>query len=234
MIYLLAIFEDGFIDAFLNNIFIGIVPLIAVLVVIIFIVKILNKKSKDQRKKFAQMLKDDNEANYSRAKDIDEDFFYKPNVDDLPIKEYDESSKLYMRQQKALEGIEKKMVKFHSEKTNTELKNIFGAVNLEYIIRYEENFAKCMQNYRLWAELLIENEDFESAEIILKESVRAGSEISHSYNMLANVYEHLGNKTALLQLKTTVENTRFPARTNVLQHIEFVLDKLERQSEETQ
>lgn len=231
MLNLLAFFEEGFLNIFLDNLLIGIIPLIIILLIIILIVKISNKKSSKDRKKFIKLLKEDNDSNFSRTKDIDKDFFYIPDINILPIKDYDSDSKIFSRQKKAIEMIDKKMVKFKTEKSNIELKKMFGASNLEYIIRYEENFARYMQSLRLWAESLLEINDTESAKIILKESISAGSEISYSYTILADIYFKNKDNKEILRLKTIVENSNFPAKLNVLSYINSLLQKIDIENE---
>ncbi|MCL2575225.1 MAG: hypothetical protein FWE33_02215 [Defluviitaleaceae bacterium] len=222
-----AFFEDGFTDLLLGHLLFPIILAVILIIGITIVIRIGSKQGKIQRRT-ARMLADDSAANSVRLKKIDPSYFFVPNVDELPFKEYsDEDIKkpqgTYLWQKKALDASAKKMLHFDEEYSNTELKKMFGAANLEFVARYEENFTNYIHTLRNWAQALINDGFKDDAQKVLEFAAKAGSEVSQTYIMLADIYAEKNDNQALQSLKNTLATRRIPAKDAAITHIEKYL-----------
>jgi len=230
MTFLAAFSDEGFVSALTNNLIVGIVPVIALIIFFVLVVRLANRKrTGDTRQKTADMLEADNAANLSRNKEIGEQFFYTPNIDKLPIavytdKEMAEPAATYMWQERVAKAAEKKMLHFDKQYSNVELKQMFGASNLEAVARYEENFTNFIHSMRNWAEALIAAEKTENARVVLEESVEAGSELSQTYTILADIYSKNNDTPSLIRLKTNLETSPMPGKNIAIKHINKLME----------
>lgn len=220
------IFYPAFITTTIQNVFQGtfvsivsnILPVLVIIAIIIIIVKLSNRKNnKDLRLKVGNMLNQDHAANMARSKNINQELFYIPNISILPIKNYEADDKNkstgpHLWQNKALEQANKKMLHFEKPMTNIELKNMFGAANLEQLANYEENFSNYMHTLRNWAKALFDKGELQDAQIILEESISAGSEASANYSLLADIYHKNNNTQGLQDLKVRLNNSSMPGK----------------------
>ena len=221
-----AIFQEGFTDALFNNLIVGIVPVVVLIIFFVVAVKLAGRRRKgDVRQKTEDMLNNDNNANMARNKAIGEEFFYTQDMAALPIANYTEEEMktpvpTYMWQKKIVALAEKKMLHFDRQYSNVELKQMYGASNLEAVARYEENFTNFIHTMRNWAEALITAGKTADAQKVLEASVAARSELSQSYTLLADIYAGDGDFAALSKLRVSVEAGTLPGKGIALKHID--------------
>jgi len=229
--FALAVFDANLINNLISYVIRGILPILALVVIIWSVIRISNRKSakdsaNDQTQKF---LNEDRLANETRMREIEDNQYYFPNLDILPIQEYSGNmadSLIATRQKDVIKLSEKKMMNLGSSVSNIELKKMFGATQLEQIAQYEENFSKYMHGLRFWSEALIKEGRTEEAIIILEESVAAKSQISASYTLLAEIYFNAADSEKLDELRKTVESRDFPGRKIALDYIGKHVGKL--------
>ena len=225
----LAIFDGAFAENLTQNVLRGIIPIVVLVVIVTIGLKMAEKKRMDKvRQNTQDMIDADDAANYARHRDIGEDFFYEPNLSDLPVAQYsgEDMKNLvppYMWQTKVIAAAEKKMLRFDKQYTNLELKQMFGPANLEDVAKYEENFTNFIHAMRYWAEALINADRRADAQRVLEESVKAGSELSQSYTLLADIYNQSGNINALKELLSKAQASAMPGKNIAIKHIEALL-----------
>jgi tetratricopeptide (TPR) repeat protein len=220
---LIAIFDEGFADNLFARLLIGIAPILVLVVLFTIALRLASRRSKIQRKT-DQMLADEEAANLTRLKEISEDFFYTPDLSELPIKEYpageaEKGNAVYSRQKKVMDTSEKKMIRFGQNLSNVELKTMFGVSNLEFVARYEENFTNFIHALRHWAEALMAADQIEDAKKVLEAANGAGSEISQTYTLLADIYAAQNDGYKLKELLALTEQSPLAQKEPVINHI---------------
>jgi len=225
----LAIFDGAFADNLMQNVLRGIVPIIVLVVVFTIGLKIAEKKRMDKvRQNTQDMIDADDAANFARHRDISKEFFYTPSLVNLPVVQYSSEdmkkpAPTYMWQAKVIASAEKQMLRFDKQYTNVELKQMFGPANLDNVAKYEENFTNYIHALRHWAEALINADRRNDAQKVLEESIVAGSELSQSYTLLADIYKDSGNISTLKELLTKAQVSSMPGKNIAIKHIEALL-----------
>lgn len=228
MLQIAVIFIGGFTDVLINSLIRGVLPIVMLVLIFLLVLNIASKRRGVARQKVENMLDENIAADSARNKDIGEEFFYTPILENLPINEYSEEEKAapsadFLWQSKVVEIAKKKMLRFDRQYSNIELKHMFGASNLESVARYEENFSNYNHALRHWAEALLGLEKIKEAERALEESVASGSEISQSYTLLANIYFKTENINALKELKAKAQASSMPGKKIAVTYIDNLL-----------
>lgn len=225
----LAVFDGLFAESLLQNVLRGIVPIVVLVVVVTIALKVAEKKRMDKARQNTQdMINADDAANSARHRDISKEFFYTANLADLPVSQYSDEDMAkptpsYMWQQKVVAAADKQMLRFDRPYSNVELKQMFGPANLDNVAKYEENFTNFIHAMRHWAEALIKTDRYDDAKKVLEESIKAGSELSQSYTLLADIYHQAGDMPALKKLLTTAQASTMPGKNIATKRIEALL-----------
>jgi len=225
----MVIFNTIFAESLLRNVLVGLVPIIVLVVVVTVGIKIAERKRMEKaRQDTHDMLAADDAANMARNRDICDRFFYTASLEKLPITEYSAADMAkpvptYMWQAKVIKAAAKQMLHFDKQYTNVELKQMFGPANLDNVAKYEENFANYMHAMRFWAEALITANNKADAQRVLEESVSAGSELSQSYTLLADIYNESKQTGKLQELLAAAEASTMPGKGIATKHIGAIL-----------
>jgi len=173
-----------------------------------------------------ELAKADALANSSRRRDIEDIFYYKPNLAELPF-ETTATDEIVKLQNRVKLRAAAPMIHFHQKFTNIELKTAYGASNLEMIAINEENYNKYIYALLKWAEHLLENgSDLQkkNAYVILERCADLGGEHKKTYELLADRYNKKSNKAALDNLLEKVSTT-FSDETIRQNLINYITDK---------
>ncbi|MCL2573051.1 MAG: hypothetical protein FWE34_00690 [Defluviitaleaceae bacterium] len=223
--------DGSFAENLMHNVLRGIIPIVVLIVVIGLAIRVTNRKRKDAARQNTQDMMEANEAaNQTRNKEIGEELFFTPDMARLPIVQYSQEDMQkpvppYMWQTKVLDAAQKKMLRFDRQYTNVELKQMFGAANLDNVANYEENFTNFIHAVRFWAEALIATENTDDAQKVLEESVNVGSELSQSYTLLADIYKNSRNLVALQGLLDKVQASNMPGKNIAIKHINALFEE---------
>ena len=225
----IPIFEGGFGEALTRNLIMGIVPVLLLALFIFIAIKMSHRKRVSAvQQKTADMLDKDYAAGLSRKQDVDEQFYYTPDVSAMPVREYgaDDVARphpAYVWQTKVLAAAKRKMLRFDRPYTNIELKQMYGSSNLEYVAQNEENFTNFIHAMRFWAEALIGDGKQDEARVVLEISATAGSELSQTYTLLGDIYADIGDFAALAQMHANLQESNMPGKNIAINHIEALL-----------
>ena len=219
-------FAQGYGQDLFESVFVNVVsmllPILLVIVLIFFIARVVSRRSsRDLRQKASRMVSEYDEANMARAKSVGAELFYSVDMAALPIREYGDDKPVgpSLWQEKVVKAAAKKMINFDRAYSNSELKQMFGAVNLEQVAGYEENFSSFIHSMRHWAQALIDSGDLPAARMVLEESVRARAESSATYTLLAKLYHDMGDTASLKGLHDDISNSDMPSKNMVLKNI---------------
>ena len=90
--------------------------------------------------------------------------------------------------------------------SNTDLKLTYGTANITVLSEYDTNFTILVRTLQTWAKLLFDHGYVSEARQILEFSIRAGSDVSKSYYLLADIYRRQGESQKIEELISSAEN----------------------------
>ena len=172
-----------------------------------------------------KFLKDEMEANNTRRRDVEPEFYFTPNTSALPLRS-DVSGKVAEKQEMVEKCAQLVMLRFPEKRTNLELKNAYGVANLEKVTGYEENYNRYLYVLIQWAEALIEAGERRDAIKIFEHTVELGSEYRKSYTHLADYYTEQQNANSLNTLLDNVA-LQFTDEGIRRQLTQYIMDKKE-------
>lgn len=97
--------------------------------------------------------------------------------------------------------------------TNTDLKLEYGTANITCLSEYDQNYTLLARTLQRLAETLYKNGQIKEARTVLEFAVSTDTDVSHSYYLLADIYDAEGEydkKAALIEkagsLRSTMKN----------------------------
>jgi len=174
------------------------------------------KKRDIETQKF---LNDEHEANFARAHEIPDEMLYHPDINQLPDTDYGDNPeflKLNQAKQKVLSCAKSPMLRLNPPMKNIEIKQKFGAANLEKITNYETSYDQYIRLLTNFGEELIKLDLFEDAKKALNICIDMESLVSQPYLLLCDIYAKEKNITELNLLKNKVELTAIIAGDKIL------------------
>ena len=159
-------------------------------------------------------IRDEQAANFARAKDIPAHLFITCDFNFLEHVTYESSAELDASlvirltnlNDSLLKKSQDKMLRTDASFTNLEIKQTYGATNLDKVAEYEGHFYEFIHTANNYAELLLKTNFFERAEKILTELIYvAKSDVLKTYTLLLDHYQ-TQNQTA--SLNTLISNIK--------------------------
>lgn len=146
-----------------------------------------NRTDRDAAKKHEAFLERERQANLTRKKDISNLDYITVPLKQLPFPEtgLDEISDLQKHILRLSEG---KIVNF-TGLTNTDLKLMYGAANLDILSEYDKNYLELVRSLYRYGKLLYEQNRAEDAATILEYGLSIGTDVSANYTLLATIYK---------------------------------------------
>lgn len=163
-----------------------------------------DKLSNNPREEF---LKREQEANFTRKKDISGLKYINVPEDALPFLETadEEDTRL---QNNVKNVISRKMINL-SGMTNTDIKLEYGHANLDILSEYDQNFLMFLTSLDRWGSYLYEKNDKERSMQILEYAVASGSDITGTFTTLAKIYLDNNEPEKIQPLIETVQDSDF-------------------------
>lgn len=84
--------------------------------------------------------------------------------------------------------------------TNTDLKLEYGTANITQLMEYDQNFTLLVRCLNTWAQELYHANYIEKAKAILEFAISISTDVSHSYYLLASIYDANNEKEAVIEL----------------------------------
>jgi len=201
------------------------VPLLFFIGIIIIFQTFLRRGDKSFKRKKEEFIKQELEASFSRAKDIEEYRFIKVNINSFPIMQSantEEEKYAYKLQTAVIQKASLKMA--HFNESNLELKKMYGATNLDSIIQYEENYTEFLRKLSSWANALVEADKKEEAIKVLEEGMKLGLDYTKSIMLLADLYKEKKDIISLNNLYNLVCKNQDVLMNKVIKYIENLLN----------
>ena len=156
------------------------------LVFIVWLTYELMKNEKKNKEGLQEFLKTEAEANNTRKKDISNLDYVIFFLSKLP--EYQGEDTEILAQQKKLLFFEGKQMINLSAYSNTELKLMYGAANLEFLSTADVNFINFSRELFKYGQLLYEKGLEEPALAVLEYGIDIGTDLSKHYSLLGDIY----------------------------------------------
>ena len=172
--------------------------LICIIVFVIWFRVKIKKANKETNIQNAQYWEREEQANFARKKDITNLKYLTVDDNELMLKTpaNDEEADLI---QQLKDCSHRKMLNL-SAYSNTDLKEKYGVVNLEELSNCDQNYLYFIRALSNWGRYLYEHDDPDRAQKVMELSLRIGSDISHVYTILAQIYLQQGKEEKVDEL----------------------------------
>lgn len=161
--------------------------------------------SKIEKKTDAEFWKKEQDANFVRKKPLDDlDYITIPeNI--LNIHPLYNTNEIQSCMDELTSLSEKKIVNFTGI-SNTDLKLAYGTANIAILSEYDNNYTSLITTLQKLAENLIAINDMQNAVSVLEFAIQAGSDISKTFFLLADIYQESGSPEKIEALIQQAEN----------------------------
>lgn len=159
--------------------------------------KIIDKQEKDFWEKESQ-------ANSTRKKSLADLPYITIPFDILPMQTLSDLPRI-MEISQLLHNLSSQKIVNMTGFTNTELKLTYGAANITCLSEYDQNYTLLVRTLQEWAEFLHKNECDAEAKQVLEYAISINTDVSHSYYLLADLYDESGESEKKQSLLTQAE-----------------------------
>ena len=162
-----------------------------IFIVFVYTIIIVAWSSRRQRAIAEQKEKEfwnrEKKANSVRKKSLDGLDYIKIPLDKLPMHALseDEKAKEY---EELITYLSSQPIVNLTGFTNTDLKLEYGTANITPLSQYDQNYTTLVRTLQQWAELLLKAGLTAEAETVLAYAISIGTDVSHTYYALAQIY----------------------------------------------
>jgi len=193
-------------------------PLLAsILVFVVWIAYEIKKTQKKEDKFIKDFWERENEANSTRRKSLADLVFITIPLDELALKE--DASEELREGYETLKTLSEDKIVCLSSYSNTDLKIKYGAPNLPLLTKWDENYAVMVQTIHKMAVIFFKSGDLDMAERYLNFAMEAGSDVSQSYYLLADIYEKRGEPDKITELELLAGNLNSIMKESILENL---------------
>ena len=179
-----------------------------------------NKKHQRMEEKYKQdFWKREEMANNVRKKSLDNLPYITLPFERLPMDVLQEDS--------AVSECHRQLTALSSQKivnltgyTNTDLKLEYGTANITCLTEYDQNYTLLVRTLQEWAEALYKHNYTCEAITVLEFAVSTETDVSHSYYLLADLYDASGASDKKADLILTAEKLRSPFKNIIVRTLQ--------------
>lgn len=177
-------------------------------------------------------------SHYVRKKELTEEDYIKGHVDLIPdFKESDYEAwgktSLYKAQEQLRETASKEMINL-SGMLNSDVRLKYGTAQLDLIESLENNFNNYIQGLSLLGSELAQLDHKDIGQTLLEEAIQVGSDVSHTYMNLSDLYKDSENTEALKELLKKSSQLNSIMKSKIIKHIESHIESLEPETTDEQ
>lgn len=173
------------------------------------------RKSKSTNKDSEAFWERENRANQSRRKDISGLNYISIDVSLLPL-ETKEDQTLNSYRDAIIKLSETKILNL-AGMTNTELKETYGAPNLNLLTEYENNYIKLVSTLFKWAQRLYDASYITDAQAVLEYAVSIKSDVPGTYKLLADIYKQQNSPDKIEELISLLSDINIRDKEKLMQ-----------------
>lgn len=162
-----------------------------------------------QRNKEAKMDKDfwdkESRANSTRRKSLDDLDYIRIPFEALPMNTLADDPTVHEYHETLKDLADSPIVNFTGI-SNTDLKLMYGAPNIDLLSRYDQNYTTLVRTLQNLAQALYEKGFLDEACLVLEFAVKTRTDISASYKLLASIYQKRGQSQKIAELIPIAES----------------------------
>ncbi len=197
-----------------------ITPFLSSLIVLCILIAYKNRKYEKMEEKYKKDFWDlESKANTTRKKSLDNLDYVLIPFEKLPMEILRDNPKVSECHRLLTELSTQKIVNF-TGLTNTDLKLAYGAANINCLSDYDQNYTLLVRTLQEWAELLYKSNYIEEAKTVLEFSISTCTDVSHSYYLLADIYDISGDAVKKDELIGTAEKINSPMSKVIVQTLQ--------------
>lgn len=185
-------------------------PFLSSFIVLCIVIAYVNRKHRKMMEKSNREFWDrEARANNVRRKPLDDLNYISIPFDSLPTDTMKEDSSIQEILHLLSDLSAQKIVNFTGY-TNTELKLEYGTSNITCLSEYDQNYTLLARTLQKWAETLYLGGFETEAALVLEFAVSTWTDVSHSYYLLADIYDHQGEsakKAGLIETASTLRSS---------------------------
>ncbi|MGN1146970.1 MAG: hypothetical protein ACI4TB_01020 [Lachnospiraceae bacterium] len=190
------------------------------LIVFCLLIAYENRKHRKMEEKFQKDFWDrERQANSTRKKSLDNLEYITIPFEELPmdILKEDPSVSEYHT---LLTSLSSQKIVNLTGFTNTDLKLQYGAANITCLSEYDQNYTLLARTLQEWAEKLYVAGFEKETQTILEFAVSTKTDVSHSYYLLADIYDHRGESEKKAVLIETAGLLRSPMKNAIVRTLQ--------------
>lgn len=188
------------------------------LVFLVWLTYELKKNEKKNKEGLQEFLRTEAEANNTRKQDISNLNYVVFSLSVLP--EYTGEDAEILAQIKKLLFFEGKQMLNLSAYTNTQLKLMYGAGNLDFLSTADVNFINFSRELFKYGQILYEKGLEEQALTVLEYGIDIETDLSKHYALLADIYVKKQQLDKLLLLKEKAENIHTLMKDSIINYLD--------------
>lgn len=165
----------------------------------------------------------EHEANFARKKDISNLPYIIIPIESLPFQVTEDST--INRYQDAIKTLAGKKLLNLSSQTNTELKLIYGAANLPFLMDCDTRYTELIKTLQFWGKALFDSSSPNEARIVLEFAVACKTDIAASYSLLGDIYASTNNTKQIETLLESAKEINSPHKNKIINYLENLLCK---------
>ena len=144
------------------------------------------QSSKEENKSIEEFLTREQEANFTRKKDISNLEYISVNLEILPFSDTTDEYEIQL-ENNVKKFADKKLLNL-SGLTNTDIKLLYGSANLDILSSYDQNYTLLLRDLNKWGAYLFQKERYSDSKTVLEYALSLGSDITETYTTLAKIY----------------------------------------------
>lgn len=155
---------------------------------------LLNKRHSKMEKSMKDAFwKREEEANHTRRKSLDNLPYITIPPEELPLACHITDNEAISEECKEiLRSLSTQKIVNLTGYTNTDLKLSYGAANITCLTEYDQNYTLLVSTLQKWAEALYRGGAKKECRQVLEYAVSIGTDVSHTYFLLADLYDEEG------------------------------------------
>ena len=151
----------------------------------------LHKQRNKEEKANREFWEREAKANSTRRKSLDNLEYVKIPFESLPMAILKDDP-VIAEYHETLQQLSKSPIVNFTGISNTDLKLMYGAPNIDLLSRYDQSYTLLVRTLQDWAEALYEKGYVDEACLILEFAISTRTDISSSYKLLASIYKEKG------------------------------------------
>ncbi len=189
------------------------------LIFILMVFFVMRKQRKTLSEQEAAFWSREARANSVRRKSLDNLNYIKIPLESFPTHLLNDNTEV-LECIDTLESLTARKIVNFTGYSNTDLKLEYGTANLDALSEYDQNYTLLVRTLQKWADHLMEAGFQKEAAILMEFSVSTGTDISRTYDSLAQYYVSLGQHQEIDRLRGVAKNLRSSNRNVILKHLQ--------------